>query len=438
MAFRHGTARARDRNLGVMAAGSSVRCDNLLNSADPSFRFVEQNLMRSIACCLLSICLWWLVAPLLAEETPMVVETSWGTITPLSQGEFLLSLKQQPLPDTLSLPTPFLHMVLCETSQATPVPVTFEFNSDATTLTLQLPPQFDSSRPLRVQTSETSQQFADGRLVFSALDAQVNGQRAKLESHPGSHRIGFWSNADDTVEWNYQATRPGRYEVLLTYSCAGSDGNEIELQLAGPTGDPQVLSTQLKSTHSWYRYTTTSLGKAYLDPDGARKVTVRCTKLVGSAVMNLKAVLLIPVSEGTPPVQAADGSVTLHARDATVHGVKMRWEPLEHKQTLGYWVNPNDWASWTFSLQTPGEFEVEVLQGCGKGQGGSDMEIGTTDQPLTWQVEDTGHFQNFKPRVIGRLKFEQAGQYEVYARPTKIAHNAACDIRQIRLTPVPQ
>jgi hypothetical protein len=33
-------------------------------------------------------------------------------------------------------------------------------------------------------------------------------------------------------------------------------------------------------------------------------------------------------------MQADDGSVTLHGRDATVRGTNLRWEPAEKKQTL--------------------------------------------------------------------------------------------------------
>ena len=47
-----------------------------------------------------------------------------------------------------------------------------------------------------------------------------------------------------------------------------------------------------------------------------------------------------------PSPQATDGSITLMAEHADVHGVMLRYEPLPHKHTLGFWVNPNDWAHW--------------------------------------------------------------------------------------------
>ncbi len=199
-------------------------------------------------------------------------------------------------------------------------------------------------------------------------------------------------------------------------------------------GDAQV-SGKLKSTGDWYRYTTIDLGKMYLAKAGKQTLSVKCTKRVGGAVMNLKAVLLIPACEGTPPVQADDGVVTLHARDATVQGTMLRWEPAEKKQTLGYWVREDDGAHWDFTLNKPGVFDVEVLQGCGTGQGGSMMDILAGNQNVPWEVEETGHFQNFKPRVVGQVEFTAAGPQLLHVQPRKIAKSAACDIRQIRLIP---
>src|SRR5262249_42076447 len=109
--------------------------------------------------------------------------------------------------------------------------------------------------------------------------------------------------------------------------------------------------------------------------------------------------------------QAKDGTIAMPARTAEVHGVMLRFEPLPHKNTLGYWVNKDDWASWEFTVATPGTFTVEVLQGCGKGQGGSEVEVTVGEQVLKFTVEDTGHFQNFKARDIGTVTIDRAGRH---------------------------
>jgi arylsulfatase A-like enzyme len=137
-----------------------------------------------------------------------------------------------------------------------------------------------------------------------------------------------------------------------------------------------------------------------------------------------------------PNPQGANGTIVMHARSAQVHGVMLRYEPLPHKETLGYWVNADDWASFEFTVTNPGKFTVEVLQGCGKGQGGSEVAVRVLQQELKFTVEDTGHFQNFKPRDIGMLTLEKPGSYLLTVKPLKKAAAAVMDIRQVTLKPV--
>ncbi|MCU0880695.1 MAG: hypothetical protein MUF06_23240, partial [Pirellulaceae bacterium] len=92
---------------------------------------------------------------------------------------------------------------------------------------------------------------------------------------------------------------------------------------------------------------------------------------------------------------------------------------------------------WQFEVREPGTFDIEVLQGCGAGQGGSTMQIQCLgNEPVEIEVEETGHFQNFVPRIVGRVKLDRAGPATLSIHPKKIAKAAACDIRQIRLIPV--
>jgi arylsulfatase A-like enzyme len=148
------------------------------------------------------------------------------------------------------------------------------------------------------------------------------------------------------------------------------------------------------------------------------------------------AKLPTPNPDYVPNPQAKDGTITLPGRTAEVHGTMLRFEPLPHKKTLGYWVNVDDWASWEFTVSTPGTFTVEVLQGCGKGQGGSEVNVQLGDQTLKFTVEDTGHFQNFKARDIGTVKIEKPGRYTLAIKPAKKAASAIVDIRQVTLKPV--
>ena len=130
-----------------------------------------------------------------------------------------------------------------------------------------------------------------------------------------------------------------------------------------------------------------------------------------------------------------DGVMTLSARDAVVRSEKLQFEPLTHKNTVGYWVNPQDYAEWSYELDQPGEFEVEILQGCG-GHAGSDVELGFKEGPVPFVVEETGHFQNFIWRKIGKITLKEPGVQTVSLKCKKLAKGAVMDMRQVRLVPV--
>ena len=355
-----------------------------------------------------------------------------------ADGRFDFRMERSPTDGRVAVPTGFPQVIRATLATAEgPRDLPVEISADAASVALLVPQDETGRGPIAVETADETRQFDDGRIVFTALDARVTGDRARLESQPGTARIGFWTQASDSVAWTRKATRWGMYDVRLTYSNASPPGTEIAVDVSGTT-----LSGTLASTGSWYRYATLPLGRVYLPTAGEQTVAVRCTKLVGGAVMNLKAVTLEPACEGTPPVQDDDGSITLHGRDATVLGTALRYEPAEKKQTLGYWTRSTDAATWTFTVRRPGAFDVEVLQGCGTGHGGSEMLVeldggaAAAPAPLTFTVEDTGGFQAFKPRTIGRVQVSTPGTHRLRIAPQKIAKAAACDIRQVRLIPV--
>src|SRR5262249_46559780 len=147
------------------------------------------------------------------------------------------------------------------------------------------------------------------------------------------------------------------------------------------------------------------------------------------------AKMMKPNPDFVPNPQAKDGRVTMHARTARGHGVQLRYEALPHKDTLGFWTRADDSASWEFTVKKPGAFTVEVLQGCGKGQGGSAVELSVLDQSLRFVVEDTGHFQNFKARDVGTVKIDKAGRYTLKVKPIKKAAAAVMDLRSVTLKP---
>jgi hypothetical protein len=218
----------------------------------------------------------------------------------------------------------------------------------------------------------------------------------------------------------------------------GAAGSDIEITV----GDT-VLTHTLAATGSWYDYSTVRIGVIYLPKTTDYEVVVRCRVRRGEAVMNLKAVTLNPTCEGESPRQSDDGTIRLHARDSTINGVLLQWEPAPEKRTIGYWANTNDFASWDFDVIRPGNFEVQIMQGCGAGQGGSRVELTVyrredDGQPLAvlpHTVCDTGHWQAFEPVELGQLELA-AGKYRLRADAMSRRGAAVMDLQQVLLRPV--
>jgi hypothetical protein len=90
---------------------------------------------------------------------------------------------------------------------------------------------------------------------------------------------------------------------------------------------------------------------------------------------------------------------------------------------------------WEFDVKAPGAYAVDILQGCGKGSGGSTVDFATAGQTLTVTVQDTGGFQNFVTRRIGRVTFDKPGRQTLTVKPTRKPGLAVMDLRQVTLTP---
>ena len=94
-----------------------------------------------------------------------------------------------------------------------------------------------------------------------------------------------------------------------------------------------------------------------------------------------------------------------------------------------------DWVRWPFVITKPGTYTVDIEQGCGKGHGGSTVHFTANGQTLKVVVGDTGHFQNFVSRRIGRLTFDRPGEYTLEVRPQNKTSVAVMDLRSVTLTP---
>jgi arylsulfatase A len=158
-------------------------------------------------------------------------------------------------------------------------------------------------------------------------------------------------------------------------------------------------------------------------PQGLKPLVILQTE--GPPALHIDSMLLSP---------DATGIITMHASAARVSGVKLRFEPQPQKNTLGYWVDLGDYAAWRVQVTKAGNYDIEILQGCGKGQGGSSAVVSVGTKTVPFEILETGHFQNFVRRSVGKVAIP-AGNHAVEVRIRNIAKNAAMDLREVRLIP---
>jgi hypothetical protein len=184
------------------------------------------------------------------------------------------------------------------------------------------------------------------------------------------------------------------------------------------------------------------------DPDMELKIQPEPSRWIISATSSPKAreskhqILVLTLD--APPIvfresivtkPDAEGILTLAAKNAVTHGDTLRFEPQPHKNTVGYWSNEKDTAEWHYALEAEGDYEIDILQGCGKGHGGSTVELKTDSSQFRFEVQETGHFQNFIWRTVGTAHLKATEKGSLRLVPAEKAGGAVMDVRAVRLVP---
>lgn len=126
--------------------------------------------------------------------------------------------------------------------------------------------------------------------------------------------------------------------------------------------------------------------------------------------------------------------VVLAARDAEIHGSALRYEAPAHRNALTGWTKLEDWPEWKMDAGVAGDYAVELLYGCGKDQGGAQVELQVGGQSLAVTVEETGHPEHLVPRFAGRVKLG-GGKTTLAIKPVKLGAGPVMNLRQVVLVP---
>ena len=112
------------------------------------------------------------------------------------------------------------------------------------------------------------------------------------------------------------------------------------------------------------------------------------------------------------PGQAADGSVTLSAELADLHG-GVQVETIDGQPNVGWWTNPRDFVSWSFQVTRPGRFDVTVAYAS---PADSKFEIAAGDRKMPAATGSTGGYQKFETVKLGTIELKP-GAVELTLKP---------------------
>jgi alpha-L-fucosidase len=129
--------------------------------------------------------------------------------------------------------------------------------------------------------------------------------------------------------------------------------------------------------------------------------------------------------------QQHDGSVTLPAVEAQLHGDTIQCEGAEQKN-IGYWTNPEDWVDWEFKVRAPGKFDI-IAQVAAPASGSFDISIG--GQSIHCAAPQTASYADYKSLDLGVAEISASGTATLAVHPVKSGWQPI-NLRSIELKPV--
>jgi hypothetical protein len=149
--------------------------------------------------------------------------------------------------------------------------------------------------PATRPTTRPAKQSPDGTVRLLAIDAQVVGQRARIEKKGDNpHNIGYWTNVNDKAVWQAVIDTPGKYSVDVEFSLdKRAEGAQYVIEF---NGKDKAIHVSPEVTGTWMDFKATRVGEVEL-AKGAVTVTVRGEKKPGQAVLDLRGITLKPAGK---------------------------------------------------------------------------------------------------------------------------------------------
>jgi arylsulfatase A len=130
---------------------------------------------------------------------------------------------------------------------------------------------------------------ATGDIRLHAKDARLHSKTMRYEPEPYKNVLGYWTDADDWAEWDFDVAAGGVYEIEIQQGCGkGSGGAKVAIEAGG-----QTLTFTVQETGHFQHMIQRIIGEVQLAP-GKHALAVKPRSKPGVAVMDLRRVVLRP------------------------------------------------------------------------------------------------------------------------------------------------
>jgi hypothetical protein len=123
-------------------------------------------------------------------------------------------------------------------------------------------------------------------IELHAGDATKHGTSGRYDS--SKEYFGSWTREDTWLEWDVTIAKPGAYEIAIVQACPKSQaGSEYTINVGKAT-----IAAQVEATGGWEDFATNRLGSIEVSETGRLKASLRPTRRLAGAVMDLRAIVL--------------------------------------------------------------------------------------------------------------------------------------------------
>jgi len=149
---------------------------------------------------------------------------------------------------------------------------------------------FSEELPETIRGSSTVEQNADGTIVLNAFAANlhINDELAVL-FEADEPIIGDWYSVEDWVDWEFDVSRTGKYEVEMVYTTEVAPGTIFDVAVGN-----EKLRGKVGDVKGWNNYTKDKLGTIQIDETGVQELSVKPVEIPVEGVMRLMKIILTP------------------------------------------------------------------------------------------------------------------------------------------------